>query len=315
MNRRNFLKLGLKIAGGLWLLPKFSWAAAQNLFPPAQGIPVRSFGRTGFSATLVGLGGEGVLRTYGRSREAVPLIERALELGINYFDTAPAYSQSQDYYGEVFRAHPEVRERIFLASKTHERSYEGSLKLLKDSLNRLGADHLDLWQLHDLRDQNDLEEIFSPRGAIKALEEAKKKGWVRFLGITGHHDPFILKQAAERFDFDAVLVALNAADLHSHSFIKDFLPAARQKGMGIIGMKVYSRGRILDKRLLTAREALFYVLSLPVSHVILGCDNILQLEENVALAKAFSSLSGEEMKRLEQKTFQYHESLTYYKGR
>jgi len=101
----------------------------------------------------VSLGGEGVLRTTGRSREAVPLILEALRLGVRYCDTAPAYQQSQDYYGAAFReAGSSSRRSIFLASKTHDRTREGSLRLLDNSLRRLGTDYLDLWQLHDLRD-------------------------------------------------------------------------------------------------------------------------------------------------------------------
>ncbi len=277
-------------------------------------IPTRPFGKTGHQATLFSLGGEGILRTYGRHREAVPVIERALELGVNYCDTAPAYSNSQDYYGAVFKNDPAQREKIFLASKTHDRTREGSLRLLEDSLERLHTDRLDLWQLHDLRDRDDLDQIFSKGGALEAVEEAKQQGLIRFAGITGHHDPAILKEAAERYRFDAVMMALNAADVHLHSFVRELLPFVNQKGMAVIGMKVYSRGRILEPGLLSAKEAFDYVLSLPVSNVILGCDDIRQVEENVALAKAFQPLSDTVMRGLEARTAKLVQPLTYYKN-
>src|SRR3954447_17135199 len=129
-------------------------------------IPRRLLGRTGQPVTLFGLGGEGVLRTDGREAEAVRVIHRALDQGVNYCDTAPAYAGSLDYYGAALG---ERRRDIFLASKTHERTRDGSLRLLDESLRRLRADHLDLWQLHDLRTMHDLERIFARGGALEAL--------------------------------------------------------------------------------------------------------------------------------------------------
>src|SRR5207253_326670 len=129
-----------------------------------DSVPRRSLGQTGRTVTLFGLGGEGVLRTTGQADKAVAVIRRALDLGINYCDTAPAYASSLDYYGMALG---ERRHQVFLASKTHERSRDGSLRLLDDSLRRLRTDHLDLWQLHDLRTADDLDRIFARGGAIE----------------------------------------------------------------------------------------------------------------------------------------------------
>ena len=155
--------------------------------------------------TQFALGGEGVLRTHGRAAEAVAVIHRALDQGVNYCDTAPAYAGSLDYYGLALG---ERRRQVFLASKTHDRTRDGSLRLLDESLKRLRTDHLDLWQLHDLRTSGDLDMIFGRGGALEALVQAREEGRVRFLGLTGHHDPAILLEAMRRFDFDTVLVAL-----------------------------------------------------------------------------------------------------------
>jgi aryl-alcohol dehydrogenase-like predicted oxidoreductase len=174
-------------------------------------IPRRVLGRTGQEITQFALGGEGVLRTHGRISEAVAVIHRALDQGVNYCDTAPAYDGSLDYYGAALG---ERRSQVFLASKTHDRTRDGSLLLLEQSLKRVRTDHLDLWQLHDLRSARDLQMIFSRGGALEALLEAREQGRVRYLGLTGHHDPAILLEAMRRFDFDTVLVALNAADTH-----------------------------------------------------------------------------------------------------
>ena len=300
-------------AAGLGLWGRKASAFAETR--AAAGLPVRPFGRTPFRVTLLGLGGEGILRTYGRFKEAVPVVERAIQLGINYLDTAPAYANSQDYIGAVFQKDPSKRDRVFLASKTHERSYDGSMRLLEDSLKRLHTDHLDLWQLHDLRTFDDLEAIFAPQGAMRALKKAQQEGRVRYLGFTGHHDPKVLTEAAERYDFDAVLVALNAADRRRLSFIEEFLPVAERKQLAIIGMKVLSHGNSIDRGILTAEEAMHYVLSLPVSHVIVGCDHSGQVEQNAAIAKNFKLLSQERMAKLERQSFPFDRLMASYKKR
>ena len=262
------------------------------------GIPTRSLGPTGRDVTIFGLGGEGILRTHGHAREAVAVITRALDLGVRYFDTAPAYASSRDYYGAALG---ERRQNIFLASKTAERSRDGSLRVLDDSLRRLKTDYLDLWQLHDLRTREDLDEIFAPGGAIEALQEARAGGRVKHLGITGHHDPEILLEAMRRFAFDTVLVALNCADLARLSFRRTVLVEAARRGMGVIAMKVYSAGLLVGPQgSVTAQQALHFALSLPgVTLAIVGCHTPEQVEENVSIARNFTPMTGEEMRKLE----------------
>jgi aryl-alcohol dehydrogenase-like predicted oxidoreductase len=278
---------------------------------PQPPIPVRPLGPTGREVTLFGLGGEGVLRTFGRLREAVAVIERALDLGVNYFDTAPAYDESRDYLGATLG---ERRGGIFLASKTHDRTRDGSLRLLDDSLKRLRTDYLDLWQLHDLRTERDLERIFAPGGALEALVEARTAGRVKHLGVTGHHDPAILLEALRRFPFDTVLVALNPADVHRLSFVHTVLPEAARLGMGVIAMKVCAAGKLIGPGRLSIDQALGYVLSLPgVSNAIIGCRTPEEVSDNVRATRAFAPLSAAEMRELERRTQKASASLTYYK--
>jgi predicted aldo/keto reductase-like oxidoreductase len=277
----------------------------------AQTIPTRALGKTGHNGTLFSLGGEGILRTYGQDAAAAKVITRALDQGVNYCDTAPAYAGSLDYYGATLG---ERRKNIFLASKTHERSRDGSLRLLDASLKRARTDHLDLWQLHDLRSMQDLDAIFGKGGALEALLQAKKEGRVKHLGITGHHDPAILLEAMKRFDFDTVLVALNAADIHRLSFIKTVLAEAARKGMGVIGMKVCSQGALLGEDGLKMEEAVGYVLSLPgVSHVIIGCKSPEEVDDNARIAREFKPFSAEKMKELEARTKPGAEMYSYFK--
>jgi len=277
---------------------------------PTPPLPRRMLGRTGREVTLFGLGGEGVLRTYGRTAEAMRVIHRALDRGVTYCDTAPAYADSINYYGAALG---ERRNDVFLASKTHERTRDGSLRLLDDTLRRLKTDHLDLWQLHDLRTLDQLDLIFGKGGALEALIQARTEGRVRHLGITGHHDPAILLEAMRRFDFDTVLVALNAADVHRQSFIQSVLPEARRRGMGVIAMKICAGGRLLSS--LSMQEALGYVLSLEgVTHAIVGCSTPAEVDENARIVSQFRPFDAAALRVLEQRTRLQAGAFTYYKA-
>ncbi|MCW8131527.1 MAG: aldo/keto reductase [Planctomycetota bacterium] len=279
--------------------------------PPQPPMPARRLGRTGHDAALFGLGGEGVLRTHGRDREAAAVIARALDQGVNYCDTAPAYAGSMDYYGATLG---ERRAQVFLASKTHDRTRDGSLRLLDEMLKRLRTDRLDLWQLHDLREMDELDEIFGKGGALEALLRAKEEGRVRWFGITGHHDPAVLMEAMRRYDFDTVLVALNAADVHRDSFRKTVLPEAARRGMGVIAMKTCAQGGLLGPGKLSMGECLGYAWSLPgVTHAIVGCSTPAEVDENAALARSFQPFDDARMKKIEAGTKPYADEGCYYK--
>lgn len=276
---------------------------------PVAPLPCRPLGQTGQPVTLFGLGGEGVLRTHGRAKEAVRVIQRALDQGVTYCDTAPAYASSMDYYGAALG---ERRRQIFLASKTHDRTRDGSLRLLDESLRRLRTDHLDLWQLHDLRTLADLDRIFGKGGALEALVHARALGRVRYLGITGHHDPAILLEAMRRFLFDTVLVALNAADKHRLPFIPTVLAEAQRKGMGVIAMKTLAAGRLA--RVMSSAEALGYAWSLPgVSLAIVGCSTPGEVDENARAAREFTQLTEQQLRALEERIRPRAADYSYFK--
>ena len=233
---------------------------------------------------------------------------------MNYIDTARMYGGgvSETWIGHVMK---ERRKEVFLASKTRDRSYDGSMRSLEASLKALQTDHLDLWQLHNVMTDEDLERIFAKNGAIRALERAREQKRVRFVGITGHYDPYVLRRGIERYPFDTVLVALNAADRHRASFIEHLLPVAVEKGLGIIGMKVPARGRLFRSGgVTTMKDAMRYVLTLPVSTVIVGISTVAELEENVRIAKAFQALEPGEMRKLEALTRPYAEDAAFFKG-
>jgi aryl-alcohol dehydrogenase-like predicted oxidoreductase len=276
-----------------------------------MSIPTRTLGKTGLQVTVIGLGGEGILRTFGYDREAVDLINRAIDLGINYFESARAYSGSESYYGKALRHR---RREVFLTSKSHARDRIGALAHLKETLKNMNTDHLDLWQVHDIRTEAEIQTIFGRGGAIEAFLEARQMGLARFIGLTGHHDPEILGRCIGMFDFDTVLLPVNPAEPYYKSFLQEVIPAAQKKGMGIIGMKVYFRGMAAElPRYDTMEPYLHYALSQPITTAVIGCDSIRQLEENVLFAKRFRTMREDKMKSLMDEIRPYARRLMYYK--
>ncbi len=190
------------------------------------------------------------------------------------------------------------------------------MKQLEESLKLLKTDYLDVWQIHHIDHQDEVKQVFAKDGAIQALQEAKEQGMVRNLGVTGHYDPAPLVSCLKQFEFDVVLMVTNAADVHKHSMILKVMPEAQKQKMGIVGMKVCSRGRLFDpKHIHSMGQALSYVLTLPISTVIIGHDGVQQLEQNVQTAKLCEPLSDADMKKLEEMTKEYaHLALFFRKG-
>lgn len=274
-------------------------------------LPKRPLGKTGEEVSTLGLGGEGILRTHDQEEEAVALIRRALDLGITYFESARAYASSESYYGMALQ---ERRRDIFLASKSHERSGDGALKHLEVTLKNMKTDFLDLWMIHDVRSPKDVEQIFAPRGAIKAFEAAKRNKLARFIGISGHRNPTILSRALDLFPFDVVLLPVNPAEPHYWSFLEAALPKAVDKGMGILGMKTLSRGvcaRIFGDE--SIETFLRFALTQSISTAVVGCETIDQLEMNVRIAQSFQPMPIKDQGILLNKVKSYARELMYYK--
>jgi aryl-alcohol dehydrogenase-like predicted oxidoreductase len=275
-------------------------------------VETRALGSTGERVLPISLGGEGILRTTGRARQAVPVILEALRLGVRYCDTAPAYQQSQDYYGEAFRtAGKGSREGVLLASKCHERTRDRALRLLDDSLRRLGTDHLDTWQMHDLREMDELDVLTGKDGALQAALEAKADGRIRFVGLTGHHDPSVLVEAMNRFPFDTILVAINPADGRYRPFLPTVVAEARRRKMGVVGMKALAAGRLLD--LATAAELLRYTAA-HADTVVVGCSSVAEVRANFAIAGDFEPMSIAEQRALEKRISSRASDYDYFKG-
>src|SRR5947209_6707196 len=251
--RREFLKVGGAATAAL--LTPSAFAVTPNKSLPAlpsnpvtmKAMPTRNLGKTGYKAGIFSLGGQAALEKPNNFDTAVPVIERALDMGVNYIDTSSIYGGpqrwSEQYVGKVMAKR---RNEAFLATKTKERTRDGSMRMIEKSLQLLQTDHVDLWQLHDVGTQYDVDQIFAKGGAVEALLDMQQQKVVRFLGITGHYRPDALMECIHRHDFDCILMAMNAADPHHYSFNDQLLPLAVDKQMGIIGMTIPGRGRILS---------------------------------------------------------------------
>jgi aryl-alcohol dehydrogenase-like predicted oxidoreductase len=271
-------------------------------------------GRSGPEISVVGLGGEGVLRTHDRAKEALSVIHEALRQGISYCDCARVYSDSELYYGEAWKADPALRSSIFQTSKSASRDRNGALRDLTDSLRRLHTDHLDLWQIHDIRTDEDFDRISGPGGALEAFVFAKEAGTVKNIGVTGHHDPRILSKAVEQWPVDTVLLPVNPVEEVLGGFLTDTLPKAKEKGVAVIGMKVLGAGHYIVPELgITAQLLIRYALSSGITLAIVGCSSPQEVRD-LSSAADLPLLSDSEKEKITELFAPHAKDLAFYRG-
>ncbi len=278
-------------------------------------ITTRPFGKKGPAVTQVGLGGEGVLRTHGRTPEALAVIEEAAAQGINYFDSARAYAGSEGYYGEFWSEHSSLRPEVFLASKSASRDKEGAKGDLVHTLTTIGLDRLDLWQIHDVRTSRDLEKIEGSGGALEAFVEAKDAGIVRFIGVTGHHDPEVLEHAVARWPVDAVLLPVNPLEAVIGGFLDRVLAAAEERGIAVIGMKVLGGSHYISQEAGITQEMLIrFALSQRITTAIVGCSNPQEVQALARVGRDFEPMPQEEQEQLMEAFRPYAGKMAFYRG-
>ena len=231
--RREFLRKLIAGTSMVGLAPYILSMESCSSSGSALKLPQRPFGKTGVSVGIYSLGAQGSVEQVSMRDRAIEIVEKSIDLGINYIDTSAWYGKDGDdaegeekrgtserHVGEVMKTR---RNEVFLATKTHDRSYDGAMKHLESSLKNLQTDVIDLWQIHNIKDyaKEDIDRIFADDGCLKALIKAKEEGTVRFVGITGHENPMSMKDVIMRYDFDSVLMAINAADKFHNSFIEN----------------------------------------------------------------------------------------------
>ncbi len=253
-------------------------------------LPRRQLGRTGLQITALSLGGV----KYNQLPDdlAAAVVNRAIDLGINYIDTAYAYKDSEQKLGPVLARR---RDEVILATKTLKRDYDGAMAQFEESCQRLQTDHVDIWQMHDLADEQQLNTLMSKDGALRAAEELRQAGRIDFIGVTGHRYPDLLAKALHAYPFDTILVSVGPVHEAVRPFHQTILPVARQRGVGILGMKVFAAGWMQKEPELSIR----FVMGLDgVASAVVGVDNLEQLEANVAVARRFKPLTDAEREQL-----------------
>jgi len=291
-------------------------AAEKALGAAASSLPKRRLGKTGEMVSCIGFGSGTRFCSIDSEDAAQALLERALALGVNYFDTAGSYTRrpierlSEKRLGEFSKKR---RKEIFLATKIDPRDKDGALRSVELSLKFLQTDYVDLIQIHSLSNLDDLERMSAPNGVIAAVQQLKEQKVARFIGITGHNDGAAMTEALRRYDFDTVLMALNAAQSANPiaqrkmepipAFENSALPVALQKNMGILSMKVMGQGMLVGTGAGRASpaELLQFNLSQPVASVVIGCEQLAPLEQNVQAALNFTPIGESGKQKLQEK--------------
>lgn len=328
--RREFIKQLAMLTGSLMLPVSCITGTKKDKW--GEILPLRKLGKTGEKVTMLGLGGYHVGWT--TEKDAQEVIEKAIEGGVRFFDTAESYGngESETRYGKYLV--PKYRDDVFIMSKSTAKDGATAKQHLEGTLKRLQCDYIDLWQVHSLETPEDVDYRIK-NGVLDVFEEAKAEGKVKHLGFTGHQNPFahkhMLEETADNNIFETVQMPINVIDSHFHSFIKNVFPTASDSNFGILAMKSLSDGRFFgEKKVLDAiqwesedplvpgyisvKEALYFVWSLPVSVLITGAENKDLVVEKIELAKNFIEISEDERVELLSRVLQKAgNDIEYYK--
>lgn len=317
IDRREFLKSMAGLTTGILLSTASVGSGEEHKTRDRLGtlLPTRRLGRTSEAVTMLGVGGWHIVNM--EEAEAQKTIETALNGGVRFFDSAESYAEngvrSESRLGKLLV--PKYRDDIFLMTKTTARDAEGARQHLEASLKRLNTDRLDLWQVHAVRNPEDVDERID-NGVFDVMQEAKETGKTRYIGFTGHSSPAAHERVLEQSDiFDTCQLSMNLVDVSYESFIERVVPTLVERNIGIIGMKALANGgffggskhgqhgmnpRVVPDRV-SIPEAIRFVWSLPVSTLVTGPDNAEQLQEKIDIAKSFTVMEDAERDRLVEK--------------
>jgi aryl-alcohol dehydrogenase-like predicted oxidoreductase len=294
--RREFLQSTLAGAAALGL------AAGAGGADDSKGVPTRPLGKTGVRVSILCLGGWHIGSVKDEA-EAIKIMHAALDGGITFFDNAWDYhdGRSEELMGKAL-ADGGRRDKVFLMTKNCERDAKGTRRNLEESLRRLKTDRIDLWQFHEINYDNDPEWIVEHGGLAEALK-AQKEGKVRFLGFTGHKSPHIHLKMLGKHEWATAQMPINVCDWFYRSFVHEVVPAANKRGIAPIGMKslgggTLNKGRLVSEKVCTPEEAIRYSLSQEIASLVVGIDSMKVLEQDLAIARAFTPMAKDEMEKL-----------------
>jgi aryl-alcohol dehydrogenase-like predicted oxidoreductase len=296
VSRREFLE---NLAAGAALGAELTVASnAETTASAARAtLPHRVLGQTGVKVSILAFGCGSRFLMYPDEEQALAALNRAIDRGITYVDTAFSYGdgKSETLVGKVMATR---RKEVFLATKIPDRTRDDFMRRFEASLKRLQVDHVDLLHIHSLGRADDLTKIEGPGGTLKGLYEAREQKMTRFIGMTSHTDGAVLAQAIERHDLNCTQMALNAS--RNGRFEELALPAANKKKLGIIAMKVAGQEFLLGNApgKTDIDSLLRYSMSLPVTTAVVGMPRLEFLDHNIEVARNYSPLNQEEMERL-----------------
>ena len=304
VSRRDFVKgTGAVIGGATALgLGKVSAAAKQ------LEVPQTVLGRTGAKVSRLGIGCAWFQRKHVGPDDVRKTLNRALELNVNYLDVAPNYGNKETGFSEekMGPTIKDIRDKVFLVTKTEEPSYEGTWKLLRQSMRRLQTDHFDLVHIHNFGLEErfpDLELTFSDKGALGALREAKKQGVIRFIGASGHLHPSRFHAVMDTGEIDVLMNAVNFVSQHVYDFEHKVWARAQREDIALVAMKVLGGNGPGAKRFRLPpdqyKNAIRYALSISgVDVAVIGLENISELEKAAETVASFEPMSDEEAHEL-----------------
>jgi Predicted oxidoreductases (related to aryl-alcohol dehydrogenases) len=304
MHRRQFVKsaaAAASIASLASLLP------AEETTPASNGMIYRKLGKTGERVSVIGLGGYHLgLKTLDE-QESIRLMHQAIDRGINFFDNCWDYNGgvSEDRMGKALAGG--LRGKVFLMTKFDGRTKTEAARQIDESLHRLQTDRIDLMQVHEVIRLDDPDRVFAAGGAMEALLEAKQAGKVRYIGFTGHKDPFVLLRMLEEarrheVQFDTVQMPLNVMDAHFRSFGSGVLPVLVREGIAPLGMKAFGDHFVLESKTVTPIEGLHYCMNLPIAVQIAGIDSQQVLDQAFEAVKSFKPMTESQVAQLLEKT-------------
>jgi aryl-alcohol dehydrogenase-like predicted oxidoreductase len=307
MQRRDFIK-SAAIASVAAAVGADAQAPARSAVkrPESPDMVYRTLGRTGERVSAIGLGGAHI--GFGDEDAGIKLMHAAIDGGITFFDNCWDYNdgRSEERMGKALKE-GNLRNRVFLMTKSDSHTAQGWNKQLEESMRRLQTDVIDLVQIHEVIRMNDPEAVFAPGGAIEAAIAARKAGKVRYIGFTGHKDPAIhlhMIDYAEKhgFHFDTVQMPVNVMDAHFRSFQHQVIPVANAKGIGVLAMKTFAFGVLIQAKVADPIDMLHYSMTLPVSVVITGMDTMPRLQQALTAAKTFKPMTQDQIAALLAKT-------------
>ena len=260
-----------------------------------KGLTTRVLGKTGVSLPLISFGSGSRFCRIHDPEQSVEALTYALDHGLYHWDTAHDYVfegvTSEERLGLVLKGR---RREVFLSTKVGERTYDGAMRHLEESLKRLQTDRLDLYQIHQVESLEDVDRIGAKGGVLEALHKLKDEKVTRFIGFSGHLSAEAMKAAAERYDFDTMLIALNHHTEAKGDMEKGAIPAAAAKGLGVMVIKVIRPRETVEG--IVPEDLIRYALTLKhVTSAAIGHDSLDVLKKNIALLKDFKEMSAAEM--------------------